>query len=153
MNNIPLKRTVLIPRIDGIAKELHALEAIQKKTKKELSDTDFALASFHLQRILEGVVNIGTHILSRKPGEGRNITRYRDIAVALGEIGIVPKKFAEKNLVKMVGYRNRLVHHYAEISKEEILKILKKNLGEIEQFLSCIKTLIKKPESLGFTLD
>ena len=153
MTILPLKKTVLIPRIDGIAKELQALEEIRKRTKKELNDTDFALASFHLQRILEGMVNIGTHILSRKPGKGLNITRYRDIAIALGEIGVVPKKFAEENLVKMIGYRNRLVHHYAEISKEEILKILKKNLTGVEKFLSHIKSLIKNPKRTGFIVD
>lgn len=49
-----------------------------------------------LIRALEAVFDIGNHILSRVPEA-------------------VPESFARENLIKIAGYRNRLIHFYAEV--------------------------------------
>ncbi len=91
---------------------------------------NYGLCEHHLRRALEGVLTIGTHILSRLPAKTKD---YQEIILSLGKLGIIPKDFAEKNK-QLAGYRNRMVHIYWEISEEEIYKITKEHLADIEKF-------------------
>lgn len=152
MKNLPLRKETIIPRVDGIKKELKALEKIKSRSGRRMSATDFGLACWHLQHILEGMLNISAHILSRVPGAVPESTRYQDIAKNLSSIKVVPKEFADNVLVKMARYRNRLVHGYAKITPKEISQILKHHVGDIEKFLKYIKKLLTNPGKYGFTL-
>src|SRR3989338_7958397 len=93
---------------------------------------EFAVAEHHLRRALEAVFDIAGHIVSRFPyAPGKRPKTIKEIARALGDKGVVDKEFAEKRLVKMAGYRNRLVHFYDEISPQELYRIVTSDLGDI----------------------
>ena len=62
----------------------------------------------------------------------------------LGEYKIVPLDFANDKLVKMAKYRNRLVHFYAQITPDELYKILKENLGDFEIFFGICQKSSRK---------
>lgn len=143
---VPLEKETLIVRINGIEGELSELRRLAKIPLKDFRDADpFKLAQFHLHRALEGVFHIAAHILSRIPGGGQ-ASSYKDLAIALGKHGIVDKKFANKQLREMAGYRNRLVHFYAEITSDEIYKLINEDLGDIETFLKAVKKVIESPD-------
>ncbi|HCU25328.1 MAG TPA: hypothetical protein DF383_09935, partial [Deltaproteobacteria bacterium] len=59
-------------------------------------------------------------------------------------------EFADNNLKKMAGYRNRLVHFYAEIAPKELYDLLNQNLGDIETFLQAVKAVMRDPKKYGF---
>jgi uncharacterized protein YutE (UPF0331/DUF86 family) len=59
---------------------------------------------------------------------------------------VVSKGYAE-TLIKMAGYRNRMVHFYKEISPEELYIILIKELQDIERFLKEMEIFIHKYKS------
>ena len=109
---------------------------------------NFRIAYFDLHQALEAIMDIGNHILSRIPGV--RPTRYKDIARLLGEHGIVPREFAQGPLVNMAGYRNRMVHFYAEITPQELHTLIQHHLGEIEAFTRYIKALLKDPGRFEF---
>lgn len=96
------------------------------------SGAGWKLAQFHLHRALEGVFNISTHILSRLPGGVA--TQYKEIAKQMGKHHLVPQDFAETKLIEMAKYRNRLVHFYAQVSPEELHKLLQTDLGDFDTF-------------------
>lgn len=148
-----LKRQAVVPRLDGIARDLARLRKLAQQPQKEFEkDEDtFALAQFYLRQVLEGIFHIGSHILSRIPG-GR-ATEYKDIARLLGERGIVPRDFAQQALIPMAGYRTRLTHFYHEVGPQEILQILLTRLGDVEVFLDHIKALMNNPERLGLAVE
>ena len=148
-----LKKEAIIPRIDGILKDLDKLREIQNKGGENLkTDEDaYALCQFYLRQALEGVFHIGEHILSRLNG-GR-ATEYKEIAKKLGEAGIVDQKFAQTKLTAMAGYRNRLTHFYAEITPDELFEILEKDLPDFEIFLSDIKDLLSNPGKYNLTIE
>ncbi|KKU92312.1 MAG: hypothetical protein UY21_C0002G0011 [Microgenomates group bacterium GW2011_GWA1_48_10] len=148
-----LKKEAIIPRIDGILKDLDKLREIQNKGGENLkTDEDaYALCQFYLRQALEGVFHIGEHILSRLNG-GR-ATEYKEIAKKLGEAGIVDQKFAQTKLTAMAGYRNRLTHFYAEITPDELFEILEKDLPDFEIFLSAIKDLLSNPGKYNLTIE
>lgn len=148
-----LKKESIIPRIDGISRDIEKLKSFAEKPRSDFEKNEelFALSQFYLRQALEGIFHIGEHILSRLNG-GR-ATEYKEIARLLGEKKIVDKNFSETRLKAMAGYRNRLTHFYAEITPEEIYAILKNNLGDFEIFLESIKKIVEHPEKLGLEIE
>lgn len=152
MNTLAIEKDIITKRIEGIEAEIAELKLLGKQTLSEFSvGVGWKLAQFHLHRALEGVFNISSHILSRIPGS--QATQYKEIALKLGEHKIVSKEFAEKELVEMAKYRNRLVHFYAEISAEELYQIIQKSLGDFDIFLSSIKSLLTNPAKFGMSVE
>lgn len=149
MTPLPLEKETILVRVNGIQGELAELQRLAKVPLKEFGQGDpFKLAQYHLHRTLEGVFHITAHILSRLPG-GNEGGSYKEMARLLGEKGIVDSGFADKNLRKMAGYRNRLVHFYAEITPEELHGLLNHNLGDIETFLKAVKSVLQNPAKYG----
>lgn len=149
----PLKRQSLIPRMDGILRDVELLRKLSAYPLKQFAGEDyhFDVAKLHLREALEGVFHIGTHILSRLNG-GRG-TEYKDIARKLGELGIVEKEFANSALARMAGYRNRLTHFYAEIKPQELYDILQRDLGDFDIFLHAVKNVLEHPERFGLKVE
>ncbi len=152
MTPVPVEKTTVTVRLNGIQQELAELQELAKVPKSKFVKGDaHKLASYHLHRILEGVFNITNHILSRLPGGAT--TTYKDMAIALGEHGIVSKKFAEGPLFNMAGYRNRLVHFYSEVTPAELYKALRNHLKDVDTFCRAVKTVLKSPKQFGLLLD
>lgn len=143
-----LDQDTILKRTDGIQGELAELAKLAKIPFDEFKEgVGFKLAQFHLHRALEGVFHIAAHILSRIPGG--QVSEYKEMAVKLGEFGIVDKEFANSSLREMAGYRNRIVHFYAEISPEEIYEIINKHLGDFNIFLKGVKDVLAEPDRFG----
>ena len=137
------QETVLV-RLSGIQEELSELNKLGEEPFESFArGVGFKLAQYHLHRALEGVFHIASHLLARVPG-GAKTSTYKEMAIALGEKGILPKNFAEQKLVKMAGYRNRLVHFYAQITPQEIYDLIQDDLDDFEVFLSGVKKVLKK---------
>ena len=152
MEKEAIKKQAILPRIDGIQRDLQKLNLLAEFPLAKFSEEDnFIKAQFYLRQALEGVFHIGAHILSRLPG-GR-ATEYKSIALKLGELGIVEKNFAGSSLKAMAGYRNRLTHFYADITPEEIYEIIKENTGDFNIFLKSIKELLSNPEKFNLILE
>jgi len=149
----PLHREAILPRIDGITKNLARLRAIGQHPFEEFVENEdlFDLAQHHLRLALEGVFHIASHLLSRVPGA--RATEYREIALALGEYKLVDRAFAEDRLAKMAGYRIRLTHFYHEVTREELYDLIHNNLGDIETFLGFVKRILENPGEYGFSLE
>ena len=148
----PIKSQSIIPRLDGIARDRLMLQELGELPDGEFAkEENFVRAQFYLRRALEGVFHIGSHILSRIPG-GR-VTEYKAIALKLGELGIVPREFANKGLKAMAGYRNRLTHFYADVTPAELQRTLRNGLGDIDTFAAAIKTLLEHPGRFGLSVE
>jgi uncharacterized protein YutE (UPF0331/DUF86 family) len=147
-----IKKQSIVPRLDGVQRDLEKLKNLGQLPLLEFSKEDnFVKAQFYLRRALEGIFHIGAHVLSRIPG-GR-ATEYEEIALRLGEIGVVPKPFAEKNLKAMAGYRNRLTHFYADVKPEEIHKIIRENLDDFDIYLKAVKELLSNPSKFNLVIE
>ncbi|HCA66665.1 MAG: hypothetical protein UW39_C0009G0020 [Parcubacteria group bacterium GW2011_GWC2_44_17] len=142
---LPLEREAIMPRIDGIRKNLSKLQELGTLPFVQFSKGDpFDLAQHHLRLALEGVFHIGAHILSRLPG-GRTV-EYREIAEKLGLSGVVDQNFATNSLVPMAKLRNLLVHHYADLDAQRLYDVINNHLTDIETFLRAVKTVVEEPE-------
>ena len=148
MTKLPIEKDVILKRIAGIQAEVSELVELGKQDLATFSTgSGWKLAQFHLHRALEGVFNISSLLLSRIPGA--TATQYKEIALKMGEYGLVPKDFAKNRLTEMAKYRNRLVHFYAQVTAEELYKIIHKDLKDFDIFLSAIKSVLQKPDLLA----
>ncbi|MBI3599088.1 MAG: DUF86 domain-containing protein [Nitrospinae bacterium] len=148
MVRLTLDKDTILKRINGIQNEIGEMEKLSRIPFEEFKEgVGFKLAQFHLHRSLEGVFHIGAHILSRIPGG--QVSEYKEMAMKLGEYNIVDRDFANTTLKNMAGYRNRIVHFYAEISPEEIYRIINNNLGDFDIFLKGVKRVLGNPEKFG----
>lgn len=147
-----LKKQAILPRIDGIQRDIEKLRKLSALPLEDFSTEDnFIKAQFYLRRALEGVFHIGAHILARIPG-GR-VTEYKSIARKLSEVGIIPKSFAERKLTAMAGYRNRLTHFYADSTPNEIHIILHTHLDDFDTYLRAVKNIISSPNKYDLALE
>lgn len=152
MTNLVLNKETILKRINGIQEEIRQMKKVGEINFSEYEKSDrYKIAEYHLHRALEGVFNIGAHILSRIPGGKAD--EYKQVAQNLGRFNIVPSDFADNNLVKMAKYRNRLVHLYAQITALETYNIIKNNLGDFDIFLSAVKKVLEKPENFNLSFD
>lgn len=100
----------------------------------EKDEDNYAIASYHLRIILEAIILISTHIISRIPNVKKPRT-YTEILLTLGKEGIIQEDFADK-LRFVASYRNRLTHDYYEVSPKELFAKIQNNLVDFERFCS-----------------
>jgi uncharacterized protein YutE (UPF0331/DUF86 family) len=141
----PLNRDVLQTRISYIEDSLKSLERFKGITYNEFhgNSDNFRITFYDLHRALEAVMDIGAHILSRIPGS--RPSSYKDIPRLLEKNKIIPADFATNSLIKMAGYRNRMVHFYGEITEKEIYDIIQDELEDFYTFLTFINEVLKNP--------
>jgi uncharacterized protein YutE (UPF0331/DUF86 family) len=95
----------------------------------------------YLQIALECVLEIGEMIISK---EGfRKPEKYREVIEILGEEGVLPKDFA-KRFAPAAGFRNILVHHYAEVDLDKLHKHLQKDLKDFDIFVRYVVKYLEK---------
>jgi len=121
----------------------HRLNEIKQATdylrKIKLEDLDhrekFLLSRYHLQIILEAMFTIGNQIIANKVF--RKPASYKDILTVLYENKILKKELYYR-LIPLVDLRNRLVHTYWKIPKEELIEIVRNELIYFEKFVKAI---------------
>ncbi len=148
---IPLNSEVLRTRIAYIEDSLRSLERFKGMPFEEFhaNPDHFRIAFYDLHRSLEAMIDIGTHILSRI--SGARPTAYEDIPRLLEKYRIIPS--AQQSLVKMAGYRNRMVHFYGEITERELYSIIQEQLGDFSAFIGFIERILKDPGKFGLEVQ
>jgi uncharacterized protein YutE (UPF0331/DUF86 family) len=151
-HKVPLSKEILLNRISYIEDSLRSLERFKGTEYSEFhSNSDnFRIAFYDLHRALEAVMDIGTHILSRIPGA--RPASYKDIPRLLEKNKIVPAEFAADSLIKMAGYRNRMVHFYGEIAEREIYDIIQEELEDFYTFITHINAILRNPADFNLSI-
>jgi len=128
------KAAIVQRMLDGIA-------SLPLATEQDfLADPRMAAAgeSF-LRRGLEALFDIGRHVLAK--GFGEPAAEYKDIAQRLGTHGVLDARRTDR-LRAMAGYRNRLVHFYAEVTPAELYRILNGQIDEVRDLLDALRQWI-----------
>lgn len=133
---------MLCDRIKLINDTVIELEDLASYSKEDfLKDwRNPAATESYLRHCLEAIFDIGRHLLARIAG--CKMMEYKAIGRELAKKEIVSPLLSAK-LVKMAGYRNRIVHLYHEITSEELYKIIRNNLDDIREFVKAIALFIE----------
>lgn len=94
-----------------------------------------------IQICIEIVIDISNIIISASDNE--RPSTYKETILSLSKLDIIPNNFS-KELSKMVGFRNILVHDYTKIDEDIILNILSNRLDDFIKYMNYINKWIKE---------
>ncbi len=134
-----------------VQKRLRLLEGYLKKLNKVRDSTnlDTFLADSDLQDIvernlhqaIESVLDIGQHIIASsgwKPAD-----EYADVFAILQRNGVISQTFLTR-LAGMAGFRNLLVHEYAEIDHRQVFDVLQNHLQDLIELARAYQRFLDK---------
>ena len=132
---------VIENRISAVKKYLKILEEYKHYSQKEIED-DINLRGA-VERYLYLAVQTGIDLASALVSQGnfRKPTTTAENFHILKEEKIIPAELAEK-LVKMVGFRNFIVHDYGKINYDIVYDVLQNRLEDIKKFLEMAERTI-----------
>jgi uncharacterized protein YutE (UPF0331/DUF86 family) len=84
-----------------------------------------------LRRGIEAIFDTARHLLAKRFGIGA--LEYRAIAREAVDKRLITDPELGRRLFEIAGYRNRLVHHYEDVTPEELYRILCDDLGDLER--------------------
>jgi uncharacterized protein YutE (UPF0331/DUF86 family) len=132
-----IDREKLFLQIERLKEHVGKIKEIkEKKGEKEIL---ISAIERNLQLAVEDCLNIGNHIIS-----GLSLKRpdtYKEIFKNLKKENIISEEI-EKEMIKLTGLRNRLVHLYWEVNEEEVLSACE-NLNIFEKFVKEVFDFLK----------
>jgi uncharacterized protein YutE (UPF0331/DUF86 family) len=122
--------------VEGYLAELRALPA--SSFEEFLADRRTApAAESHLRHAIEALFDTARHMLAKGFGIGK--LEYREIARLAGEKGLVTDPELVARFGEIGGFRNRLIHHYGDVTREEIFGIVRSDLGDLDALAAALK--------------
>lgn len=109
-----------------------------------------AAAESYLRRALEALLDLGRHVLAK--GFGQPAAEYKQIPVQLQRLDVIDEASAAL-MTKLAGYRNRMVHFYAQVSTSELYDICARQLGDVAACAEALRAwVMAHPEQLDQAL-
>ena len=144
-----MDRALIRRRLADLQRNLQTLQQWKSVSYEDwAASTEKVWAVEHgLQTSIQIVLDIGNHLLVDL-GEN-NVEDYSGVIVRLGTAGILPVEVS-KRIRPMAGFRNLLVHEYAEVDLKEVYRILRDHLDDFQDFGEHIDAYLSKtdkPES------
>lgn len=104
-----------------------------------------ASAESYLRRALEALLDLVGHILAKGMGQGP--AEYEEVALALARTHVLDEAQGAL-LVRLAGYRNRLVHFYDEVSDEELFEVCRQRAGDVDDLLEALLGWVRRHPEL-----
>jgi uncharacterized protein YutE (UPF0331/DUF86 family) len=111
----------------------------------EADPRNAASAESYLRRALEALLDLGRHILAKGIGQGP--AEYKEVAIALARAHVLDESQGAL-LVRLAGYRNRLVHFYDEVSDEELYEICTQHSADLSALLEALLGWVRRHPEL-----
>lgn len=126
-----VRREVIERRLKKLDEYLSVLTAFQKYTLADfLSDPErYGSTERFFQLAIETTIDIGNHIVADM--NLGNVQWSSDIASILHEKGYLTIEIRE-TWIKMIGFRNLLVHDYLDIDRKKVYEVLQNNLSDLK---------------------
>lgn len=123
-------------RLDIVRSATAELRALPSGSLSEfLSDRrNIWAADALLRRAIEALFDATRQVLAKAHGRGG--LEYREVARLAAEHGVVS---ADNPLVRIAGFRNRLAHHYDDVTPEELFDVVRGHLSELDQLAEEIR--------------
>lgn len=137
-----VKREIIIERAQKCSEYLNQLESIVEGLDFEEFNNNplfYGSAERFLHLAIEALIDIGNHIVS-DDNLGR-VDVYKDIPIILTESSYLDEEKKEL-FIKVIAFRNILVHDYMDLDRDIIFNLLKNNLDDIRGILKSYLKLV-----------
>lgn len=133
----------IVSKLEMLGRYLRILRGYQSHSLEELKvdPTLRGAVERYMEVALECCLDVGEMIISKE--KARKPESYREVIEILGELGVLPKDFAEK-FAPAASLRSILVHMYARVDIEKIYEYLQNNLEDINEFAKFIAKYLEK---------
>jgi uncharacterized protein YutE (UPF0331/DUF86 family) len=127
-----IKSEVIRKRLNKLDEYLKILYDLQRYSLEEfLSEPEhYASVERFLHMAIETTLDMGGHIVSEL--DLGVVNWYSDIAAIMEEKGYISVELREK-WIRIVGFRNVLVHQYIEVDRKIVYDVLQNRLGDLEE--------------------
>jgi uncharacterized protein YutE (UPF0331/DUF86 family) len=135
-----LNRAVIVSRVEEIIRNTAFIRGeILSKKVGDLSYKDTLALERAMHRIIEAILDICRHLVSAY--SLGLVESYGEYPEKLAKANKVPKNLA-RNIAKLAGLRNILVHRYLEIRSEALYQAAKETVEKIaDDFIKWVKTI------------
>jgi uncharacterized protein YutE (UPF0331/DUF86 family) len=126
-----IRAEVVRKRLNKLDEYLAILRGLQKYSFEEFvhDPEHYGSVERFLQLAIEVVIDLGNHVVA---GLGLGVVNwYSDIPALLAGHGTIDADL-ERRWVRMIGFRNALVHDYVDIDREIVYEVLQHRLGDLE---------------------
>ena len=123
---------VIRKRLNRIDEYLVVLQRLQRYGRDEfLFDPErYGSAERFLHLAIEALLDMGNHVIA---DEGLGVVDwYSDVPRIFLEKGMISLELSEK-WVRMIGFRNTLVHGYMDVDRTIVYEVLQNGLCDIEE--------------------
>jgi uncharacterized protein YutE (UPF0331/DUF86 family) len=123
---------VIRKRLNKIDEYLTVLQRLQRYGREEfLSEPErYGSAERFLYLAIEALLDMGNHVIA---DEGLGVVDwYSDVPRIFLEKGLISSALSEK-WIRMIGFRNTLVHGYIDVDRTIVYEVLQNGLGDIEE--------------------
>ena len=94
---------------------------------------------------IEATASLCTHILAKTARKAPS--SHAECFEGLRDLGIIDDGLTRR-LVRMVRFRNLLIHRYWQVDPARVLGYARENLGDFEAFLAAIEGLVRREVEL-----
>ena len=132
-------------RLQIIRDNVRELEEMKVFSLEDLSKNrrDLAATEHFIRIAIEAMIDIGAHIVAKRAlGVPTSNT---EIMLLLGQKGILDQEKVT-TYVRMIKYRNRLVHFYHEVTIAEVYDIIQNHLEDFKMFIGDIVLFLGESE-------
>jgi uncharacterized protein YutE (UPF0331/DUF86 family) len=129
---LKIKAEVLRKRLNKLDEYLAILRGLQKYSFDEfIADPQrYGSVERFLHLAIEAINDMGNHVVAELDlGE---VNWYSDIPALLARADHIDDSLQEK-WIRMIGFRNTLVHEYIEIDRKIVHDVLRNRLGDLEE--------------------
>lgn len=125
-----IRPEVIRRRLNKLEEYLSILEGLRQYQLDEfLSNPErYGSAERFLQLAIEVLMDMGSHIIAEM--DLGIINTYSDIPIIFSEKGYIDDELREK-WIRMIGFRNVLVHEYVEIDRKIVYDVLQHHLTDL----------------------
>ena len=130
-------------KLERLADYVQKLEELKKLSLTELRNKPIERAATErfFQMAIESVIDVCSMIISHEDLEKPD--EYRKTITLLADAGILDEKFAE-NFSQIAGFRNILVHQYADVDLDILYQFLQNRLKDFDVFARQIASYLDK---------
>jgi len=141
----PINKKETDKKLDLLTETIEKLQDVKALSREDFM-SDFFIHDTAIRNLVLGIeiiVDIGNHILSEIFHSSADT--YKDVIIALGEAGVVPKDFAKEN-AQMADFRNLIIHAYGSLDMKQVYQNLQKAPDIFNKFAKCYVDFLEKNE-------
>jgi len=128
-----------LQRIEGYLKQIRMKK--DPGVKSFIIDPDLqSIILFNLIQAVQTCIDIGSHIISDAEWETPSTQAEIFEILARKKVITIP---TQKKLIRMVGFRNRIVHEYEKTDMKIVHAVWKRHIGDIETFCKAVAVKYK----------